>query len=422
MRRRPDQHRQHPDPRQVLEPVRHERKLHIAVVHEPQHRPQRQREVQRPRQRPASQPLPPQPQQQRQPRRRRHVPPPRRRPRLDLPPRIDHRQLHRPQQLARVEPQRPPRDQRPLGQRVAQLQHLPPPVERQVRRRDRRPDHRQRRQPQQIQPPHPAPLPPVPQQQRQRQRHHHRLAQQPGREQHHRQQVAARPRRLHEAHPHQHRAQVEQRRQHVLALDDPGHRLHVQRVHREHGGDQHRAGHPQAQQQAPQQQAVEQVQEDVDGVVAGGPQAPQLVLQPEAGVDQRPVVALVLDVGGGEPDAAQPAGGVDHRLLGEDHVVPHEAALQRREVAHHHQQRQRQRRRRVVRRERSQPRRRAAPYSAARPCLPRRAPHRLDWQFHAVSPGWSCSSAATRQAMPAANVSGAVIRESATPGSSASNR
>ena len=30
----------------------------------------------------------------------------------------------------------------------------------------------------------------------------------------------------------------------------------------------------------------------------------------------------------GEPDAAQGARGVDHGLLGEDHVVPHEAALQ----------------------------------------------------------------------------------------------
>ena len=63
-------------------------------------------------------------------------------------------------------------------------------------------------------------------------------------------------------------------------------------------------------------------------------------------------------------DAAQGAVGVGHRLLGEDHVVPHEAALEGREVAHGHQQRQRQRRRLVVRRERPQPRRRGPPCAA----------------------------------------------------------
>ena len=156
--------------------------------------------------------------------------------------------------------------------------------------------------------------------------------------QHQGERVAARAGRFVEPDPGEHRGQVEQGGQHILALDDPGHRLDVQRVDGEQRSDQHGAGHGKAGEQAPEQEAVRQVQEDVDGVVADRVQAPEFVFQPERGVDQRPVVTFVLDVGGRQPDAAQAVGRVDDRFLGEDHVVPHEAALQRRKVAHHYQQ------------------------------------------------------------------------------------
>ena len=342
-----DQHRQHADGRQVLEPVGRERELQVAVVHEAQHRPQRHREVHHPRQWSPPDPVPPQPQPGGQRRRGRHVRPRQRVTGVDLPQRIDHRQIGRPQQLAGVEPQRPRCDQGPLGQGVAKLQRLPRGVERQIAGGDRHRHRHERRQAQQVDPGDPPVLPPVPDQERDGQRHHHRLRQQSGGEQRQRQRVAPRAWFLHEADPDQHRAQVEQRRQDVFSLDDPGDRLHVHGVHGEHRGDHGGARHAQAFEEAPQQQAVEHVQGDVDRVVAGRLEAPELVLQPEGRIDERPVVSLVLDVRGREPDVAQAGDGVDDRLLGEDHVVPDEAAGQRRHVADGGQPSQRQGHQRV---------------------------------------------------------------------------
>ena len=327
-----DDHRQHAEAGQVLEAVGHQRELHVAVVDEPEHRRQRHGEEQRARQRPPPEPPPPEPQQGGKGRRPQDVRPGGGVRGADLPERVDHGQIRRPQQLADVEPQRASRDQHALDERVAERERLPRGIERQVRRGDDKRYREERRQPRQVGPRDAARLPPVPDEQRRRQRDHDGLRQQAGREEPERQQVAPGPRRLREPDPGQRGGQVEQGREHVLALDDPGDRLDVQRMDREDRRDDPGAGRRQTPQEAPYQQDVDQVEQHVDRVIAERRQPPQLVLQPEARVDDGPVVPLPLDVGGREPDVPQPGPLVHDRRLDEDHVVPDESGPQRRQV------------------------------------------------------------------------------------------
>ena len=258
-----------------------------------------------------------------------------------LPQRVDHRQIRRPQQLAHVEPQRVRRDQHPLHRRVAERERLARGVEREVGGGDGEPAREQRCEAEPVGRGHRAPLPPVPDDERRGQGDRDRLRQQRGREQTEHQAVACGPRRLGEPDPGEHRAQVEQRGEQVLALDDPGHRLDVQGMHGEHRGERPGAGHRETQRDAPHQQRVDQVQHQVDEVVAERRQPPQLVLQPEGGIDDRPVVAFVPDVGRRKPDVPQAGPSMDDRLLGEDHVVPDEAPRERREVAGRDEERER---------------------------------------------------------------------------------
>ena len=146
------------------------------------------------------------------------------------------------------------------------------------------------------------------------------------------------PRRLREAEPRQEGAEIEQTRQHVLALDNPGNGLHVQGMDGEHRGDQPPAGDGQTRGQAPQQQDVGRVQEDVDGVIAGRGEPPQLVLQPEARIDQRPVVPLVPDLRRPEPEAPEAVPVPDREGLVEDPVVPDEPGEEGGDVAADRQQ------------------------------------------------------------------------------------
>ena len=105
----------------------------------------------------------------------------------------------------------------------------------------------------------------------------------------------------------------------------------------EHRGHHPRAGRRQPRQQPPQQQGVGEVQQHVDDMVAGRGVPPQLVLQPEGRVEQRPVVRLVLDLRRREPDAPQAGPVPDQRRPGEDPVVPDEPGQERGEVGRDHQ-------------------------------------------------------------------------------------
>ena len=349
-------HRDQPDAGQILVAVRDEGELHVAEVHEAEHRRQGGREEQRAGQRSAPDPLPqhPEPRGQHDGGRER-APRPRVRD-AHLPMRIDDGQVRRPQQLPRVEPQRLRRDERPFDHRVVEGDGFPGRGEQHVRGCGGHSDRKEREQPEQIRAgaacercPFPlfrgghAPLlPPVPDQQGRGQRDHDGLAQQPQPEQRECQAIPPRPApcvwRLHVAHPGRKRREIPQPRQHVLALHDPGDGLHVQGMDGEYRGDQPCAGEGQACPQAPQQQRVDQVQQHVDDVIAGRGEAPQFVLQPEGGVHERPIVGLVPDLRGREPDPPQAGPIADRGRLGEDPVVPDETGEEGGNVAADHQQ------------------------------------------------------------------------------------
>ena len=104
--------------------------------------------------------------------------------------------------------------------------------------------------------------------------------------------------------------------------------------------DEPSAGHGQELHQSPQQQAIDNVQKHVDDVIAERIQAPKLVFQPEARVDNRPVVAFAPDVSRREPDLLQAGNASNGVLLGEDRVVPDEAAEDRGEVARYDESRE----------------------------------------------------------------------------------
>ena len=216
--------------------------------------------------------------------------------------RIDDGQIHRPQQLARVEPQGVGRDEDPINDGVPQGNGFPGLVKSCVRHHGDQPHHEERGHPKQVSGGHAAPLPPVPDQQCRGQGDHDGLAQQPQHEQRQRQKVAPpselRARFLRKVNPSREGSEIEQGREQVLALNHPGNGFHVQGMNGEHRGEQPGAGHGQPPGQAPQQQRVAQVQHHVDDVIAGRGVPPQLVLQPEGRIDQRPVVPFARDLRG----------------------------------------------------------------------------------------------------------------------------
>ena len=119
----------------------------------------------------------------------------------------------------------------------------------------------------------------------------------------------------------------------------------------------HAPGAPSRPQETPDQQRVDEVQRHVDQVVAERREPPQLVLQPEGRVQQRPVVVLGGVAGhvggpGGEPEPPQAGPALPDRLRrDDDEVVPDEARLGHGEVGDGHQRPEREDRSRAVARE-----------------------------------------------------------------------
>ena len=192
-----------------------------------------------------------------------------------------------------VESQRACRKQRALEQRIIKKDRFPSLVERHVGDGDGESQQEKRQRLRDVGGRHPALFPPVPDQQRHRQGDDDGFAQQAEDEQRQRQDVMCAPLRFHEAEVGEHGREVEQGRQHVLAPDDPDHRLRVQRMHRKQRRRKPRARHRQPKQQAPQQQRYRGVQQQVDEVVAERIEPPEFVFQPEGGVEHWPVVAFV---------------------------------------------------------------------------------------------------------------------------------
>ena len=110
-------------------------------------------------------------------------------------------------------------------------------------------------------------------------------------------------------------------------------------MHREHRRREPRAGHL----QSPQQQHDPGMQQQINGVITERRQPPQFMLQPEGGIQQRPIVGFVWKHRTrGKPDLRQPRPGVKRPGIGQYQlVIPHESGRQRRKVTDRHQQAQR---------------------------------------------------------------------------------
>lgn len=138
----------------------------------------------------------------------------------------------------------------------------------------------------------------MPDHQGSREGHDDGLAQHAGRKQRQRHDIAPRARRFREPQPGGEGGKIEQGRKQILSGDHPGDGLHVQGVYGEHGGDPPRAADLQPLQQPPQQGRVDEVKRHIDRMVAGRREPPELVLEPEGRIEERPVVVL--------PDGALP--------------------------------------------------------------------------------------------------------------------
>ena len=120
-----DEYRHHADASQILKAISDEGKLHVAVIHKTKHWRQRHGKKRHSGQWSTAQALPAEPKQRGNRDAGNDIGPGQRIADVDIPQRINHSQLGRPQQFTGVEPQGVCRDVRPLDQRVAQRKRLP---------------------------------------------------------------------------------------------------------------------------------------------------------------------------------------------------------------------------------------------------------------------------------------------------------
>ena len=333
-----DGNRHRADASQVLVAIGHEGEQHVGVVNEAERRRQRDDEEQRPRKRASPDAVAQHPQRPSQGKPSDEGQPRKEVADLNVPARVDDGQVRRPCQLAEVEPHSAGSDQEPLDEGMIEGCRRLGGDQQQIERDQRQRHDEEGRQPRDIRQRNAPAAPPVQDQQRDRQRDDHVLRQHAGGQQPQRTAVApaacssgASPAHFpggQEAQPHRHAAEVAQRGEHVLAFDGPGHGFHVQWMNGEHRGDEPRAGGRERRQDAPQQHGVGGMQQYVHGVVAVGRESPELVLQPERGVDQRPIEGFI-HLHRREPDALQASQVVERGFADDElQVVPDEAAPQ----------------------------------------------------------------------------------------------
>ena len=265
---------------------------------------------------------------------------------MNFPTRIDHRQIRRPRQLADIEPEGAGGDEHPLQQRIVKGRRRRRGDHPQIQGNDAERHGEEGRKQQQVPPGDAAALPPMENHQRGRQRDHHVLGQHPSGEQHQSQGIApAKFRRrgcqrrsarsaakgrspFQKRRPGPDAGEVKQPGKHILALNGPSDGFHMQGMHGEDRGDPPSARHRQTSQNPPKQKRVGGMQQHVHHMVADRIKSPEFVLQPKAGVGERPIVRFVRFVRH-EPDAPQ-AIQVPQRRFPWDvlHVIPNEAAPQ----------------------------------------------------------------------------------------------
>ena len=252
--------------------------------------------------------------------------------RIDPPPRVDEGQRVRPEELRCVEPERAARDQAALDEReppeLAGRAHVVRlhPAGHDPGGRAEREEGQERHD---VDPPAP---PPEDQEQHHRQRAGDRLREERADEEADGRDVGG-ARAAGVAQVGKERAEVERAREHVLPLRDPGNRLDVHRMDREHGCREPCSGQCQAPADHPDEDCVEAVQEHIDEMVGEGLDPPEVMVEPEAREGER----VVLRHGAGfEPDAPEPIERPQRRV-GRDVrvVVPDEAGVERGKVRRH---------------------------------------------------------------------------------------
>ena len=119
-----------------------------------------------------------------------------------------------------------------------------------------------------------------------------------------------------------HRQERQHQAQDVFPFGDPGHRFDHHRVDGEDGCGQPSARHFKTQQEPPKEHGRRGVQEHVHQVIAYGVEAPQVILEPVAGVHQW---IILLRSAGHEPHPPQAVHGLQRQVLDDVVVVvPHE--------------------------------------------------------------------------------------------------
>ena len=136
----------------------------------------------------------------------------------------------------------------------------------------------------------------------------------------------------------EHRCEEEEgERDRVLDLRHPGHALHAHRVDREQRPSQPGPRDPHHHQQPPQQERSTGMEEDRDGVVAGGVEPEERPLGPQGGVGEGEVIGPR----GADPEADEPfeRRRLDNGIGREDRIViPQPLAVVRRGIDPQHRQ------------------------------------------------------------------------------------
>ena len=111
--------------------------------------------------------------------------------------------------------------------------------------------------------------------------------------------------------------QIEKHRERVLLFADPGHRGHVDRMHRKHQPGQPRSRNLQPSENHPDQHGVGGVQEHIDRMVAERVRSPQSPLHPPQTPGQRIVIGSLRR----EPEPMEPIMRFDHSVIDDQRII-----------------------------------------------------------------------------------------------------
>ena len=305
--------RQGPDAGEILEVIGHERETHRINVDEPESRRQRADEEEHRDERPLADAAPEEERRDQCDQHRRRIGPGGQGSRIDRPARIDERQPDRPEDLAEIEADGPPRDQDPVDRRQLEIESLGADVMLFHPDRDAgesRSDDEHRHERPNVVPGERRPFPPIDEQESRRQRTGHRLAQKRQNKKPERcrvpEPVRRRAVRWAKAEIGEGRCQVQEPREDILPLRDPGDRFDMHRMQHEQRGREPRRRNGQSQEDPPEEDAAGRVEHQVDRVIAGRVQGVKSAfdLAERGSEDER---IILRRRGRLDPDANEPA-------------------------------------------------------------------------------------------------------------------